>query len=88
MNPASHQEPEDVLWDKICPNLEALENIICTHFGSPCCSKKPLNHGAYARVFHYTLDNNLQLVARVILPVRETIKTESEIAAMDMVRGT
>jgi hypothetical protein len=85
-NSASHQEPEDVLWDKISPDLEALENI-CTRLGSQCFSKKPLNHGAYARVFHYTLDNDRQLVARVILPVREIIKTESEIAAMDMVRG-
>jgi hypothetical protein len=83
---AFHQDPEDVLWDKISPDLEALENI-CTRLGSQCFSKKPLNHGAYARVFHYMLDNNLQLVGRVILPVRETIKTEPEIATMDMVRG-
>jgi len=44
-------------------------------------------HGVYARVFLYTLENGLQVIARVILPVREGIKTESEIAAMDMMRG-
>ena len=43
--------------------------------------------GAYARAFLYTLDSGLKVVARVILPVRETIKTEAEVSAMDTVRG-
>jgi hypothetical protein len=47
-----------------------------------------LNHGAYARAFHYTLENGFQLVARVILPARKTIKTEAEISTMEMVRCT
>jgi hypothetical protein len=80
-------EPEDILWDKTDPDLEALRSIISAHFNSPCRSQEPLNHGAYARAFLYTLQNDIQLVARVILPVRETIKTEAEIAAMDMARG-
>jgi hypothetical protein len=80
-------EPEDILWDKTNPDLEELRSIIGVHFNSPCRSQEPLNHGAYARVFLYTLQNDIQLVARVILPVRETIKTEAEIAAMDMARG-
>ena len=83
----STPEPEDILWDKTDPDLEALKSIIGTHFNSPCRSQEPLNHGAYARAFLYTLQNDIQLVARVILPVRETIKTETEIAAMDMARG-
>jgi hypothetical protein len=75
------------LWDKIDPDLEELERIISEHFGSSHRSKKPLNHGAYARVFHYTLKNGFQLVARVILPTRQTIKTEAEVSTMEMVRG-
>jgi hypothetical protein len=83
----STSEPEDILWNKTDPDLGALKGIIGTHFNSPCRSQEPLNHGAYARAFLYTLQNDIQLVARVILPVRETIKTEAEIAAMDMARG-
>jgi hypothetical protein len=76
------------LWDEINPNLEELDRIISEHFKSAHRSMQPLNQGSYARVFHYILENGVQLVARVILPVRETIKTEAEISAMEMVRGT
>jgi hypothetical protein len=75
------------LWDEINPDLEELDRIIFDHFKSSHRSKEPLNHGAYARVFHYTLENGFQLVARVILPARETTKTEAEVSAMEMVRG-
>jgi hypothetical protein len=44
--------------------------------------------GAYARVFLFTLEDDKQVVGRVVLPVRETVKTEAEVASMILVRGT
>ena len=81
-------EPEDILWEQINPNLDAFCTIISNHFGSPCQSRVPLQPGAYARTFLYILQNGLHLVGRVILPVRRTLKTEAEVAAMDSIRGT
>lgn len=43
--------------------------------------------GAYARVFLFTLENDQQVVGRVVLPVRETAKTEAEVASMILVRA-
>ena len=80
-------DAENELWNEINPDVEALKGIIRDHFNSSCQTEEPMNHGAYARVFLYTLENGLQVIACVILPVRESIKTESEIAAIDMVRG-
>jgi hypothetical protein len=80
-------DSEDELWNETNPDIEALKTIIKDHFNSSCQTEEPMIHGAYARVFLYTLENGLQVIARVILPVRETVKTESEIAAMDMMRG-
>jgi hypothetical protein len=78
---------EDELWNETNPDIEALKGIIKDHFNSSCQTEEPMKHGAYARVFLYTLQNGLQVIARVTLPVRKGIKTESEIGAMDMVRG-
>ena len=80
-------EPEDVLWEQINPDLDALLPIIANHFGSPCQSQEPLQRGAYARTFLYILLGGLHVVARVILPARRTLKTEAEVAAMDSIRG-
>jgi len=38
-------------------------------------------------VFLFTLENGKQVIARIILPVRESVKTEAEVAAMELVRG-
>ena len=46
-----------------------------------------MDDGAFARVFLFTLQNGMQLIARIILPVRESVKTEAEVAAMELVRG-
>ena len=81
-------EPEDILWEQINPNLDAFRAIISNHFGSPCQSQQPLQPGAYARAFLYVLQDGLQVVGRVILPARRTLKTEAEVAAMDSIRGT
>ena len=61
-------EPEDILWEQINPNLDALLPIIANHFGSPCWSQEPLQHGSYARAFLYILQDGLHVLARVILP--------------------
>ena len=80
-------EPEDILWEQINPDLDALLPIISSHFGSPCQSQEPLQHGSSARVFRYILQDGLHVVAKVILPARRTLKTEAEVAAMDAIRG-
>ena len=46
-----------------------------------------MDDGAYARAFLFSLENNMQVVARVILPVRESLKTEAEVVTMEVVRG-
>ena len=46
-----------------------------------------MDDGAYARVFLFSLENDMQVVARVILPVRESLKTEAEVVTMEVVRG-
>ncbi|KAF8498285.1 hypothetical protein JB92DRAFT_3125410 [Gautieria morchelliformis] len=43
--------------------------------------------GVYARAVLFSLDNNRKVVARVVLPVRESVKTEAEVATMALVRG-
>jgi len=35
----------------------------------------------------FTLENGMQVIARILLPVRESVKTEAEVAAMELVRG-
>jgi hypothetical protein len=46
-----------------------------------------MDDGAFARVFLFTLQNGMQVIARIVLPVRESVKTEAEVAAMELVRG-
>jgi hypothetical protein len=47
-----------------------------------------MDGGSYARVSLFTLEDDQKVVGRVVLPVRETVKTEAEVAAMELVRGT
>lgn len=47
-----------------------------------------MNYGAYARAFLFSLASGMQVVGRVILPVRDSVKTEAEVATMELVRGT
>ena len=80
--------PRTSSGSKSTPNLDAFRTIISNHFGSPCESQQPLQPGAYARTFLYVLQDGLQIVGRVILPARRTLKNEAEVAAMDSIRGT
>jgi hypothetical protein len=67
-------------------NLDAFERIVADHFRAAICHRFLMNGGSYARVFLFTLENNFQAVGRVVLPIREVVKTEAEVAAMEMVR--
>src|ERR1700691_5850248 len=80
--------PGEILWQATNVNTTALEAIISSHFGSRSFGCTRMDDGAYARVFLFSLRNDLQVVGRVILPVRESVKTEAEVAAMELVRGT
>ena len=85
----SHNSLDDErLWKAANPNLTALQDIISAHFRLPCCHYAPLGGGAYARIFLFTLEDGQQVVGRIVLPVRETVKTEAEVASMVYVRGT
>jgi len=75
------------LWNEAKPDIDALKTIVSHHFHSPCCDEV-LMKGAYARVFLFTLENDQKIVARVVLPVRERVKTEAEVATMAYIRGT
>ena len=46
-----------------------------------------MDDGTFARVFLFTLENGMQVIARILLPVRESVKTEAEVAAMELLRG-
>jgi hypothetical protein len=79
---------DERLWRATNANLTALQDIVSAHFRLPCRHYAPMgNFGIYARVFLFTLENDQQVVGRVLLPVRETVKTEAEVASMILVRG-
>ena len=80
-------EPEDMLWEQISPDLKAFQSIITRHLGVAVLNEQAMNHGAYARVFLYSLENQTSVIGRIILPARGGIKTEAEIAARDSLRG-
>ncbi|GJE96625.1 kinase-like protein [Phanerochaete sordida] len=75
------------IWAKADVDLEALSTIISAHFRMPCVSRECLGIGGYARTFKCTLQDGKRLVAKVTLPVREVVKTEAEVAAMDSMRA-
>jgi hypothetical protein len=84
----SEDDESEILWKATNPNLTALQNIVSAHFCSSCRNVAPLGGGVYARVFLFTLEDGQQVVGRIVLPVRETVKTEAEVASMVYVRGT
>jgi len=74
-------EPE---WPTLA--LDAFEYIVADHFRIGVRSYSLLETGSYARLYLFTLENDFQAVGRVVFPVRETVKTEAEIAVMELVR--
>ena len=81
-------ESLDELWLAANPDLDALNDIIAAHFGVQCVSREVLGRGGYAFAYLVTLANDVRVVARVILPVRDYVKTEAEVATMTSVRGS
>ena len=75
------------LWQAANIDIKAIEIIISSHFGTSLSHYTRMDDGAFARVFLFTLENGMQVIARIILPVRESVKTEAEVAAMELVRG-
>ena len=67
--------------------MKAIEIIISSHFRTLHSHHTRMDDGAIARVFLFTLQNGMQVIACIILPVRESVKTEAEVAAMELVRG-
>ena len=84
----SSLEPDERLWQAADVEIAALQTIVSIHFHAQCRSFELLGAGSYARAFLFALENNIQVVGWVVLPVRESIKTEAEVAAMELVRGT
>lgn len=82
-----HISEDEVLWRNTDVDMQALQNIVSSHFRSACQRITRMNEGAYARVFLFTLQSGLQVVGRIVLPVRESVKTEAEVATMGFVRG-
>jgi serine/threonine protein kinase len=82
-----HVCADEILCKATDANVEALQNIVSAHFRAGCLDRVPMNEGSYARVFLFTLQDDRKVVAKVLLPVRETVKTEGEVAAMELVRG-
>ena len=78
----------DLLWQAADVNMTALETIISSHFSAQWTRCTSMDNGSYGRVFLFSLENELQVVGHVVLPVRESVKTEAEVAAMKLVRGT
>ncbi|GJE96623.1 kinase-like protein [Phanerochaete sordida] len=85
---STETDPElEELWVKANVNMDAMLAIISSHFKTRCRLQGPLGIGAFARTFKYSLEDGKELVARVTLPVRETVKTEAEVATMDSIRA-
>src|ERR1700733_3924598 len=79
--------PDEVLWRATNVDMSALERIVCSHFGVDCRTRTLMSEGSYARAFLFSPDNDIQVVGRVVLPVRKSMKTEAEVATMQLVRG-
>jgi hypothetical protein len=59
----------------------SLQIISALAFGGiPCWT------AVHMRRYLFILENDFQAVGRVVYPVRETVKTEAEVAAMTLVR--
>jgi hypothetical protein len=79
--------PDEALWRATNVDMSALERILCSHFRVGCEKYTPMSEGSYARAFLFSLDDGKQVVGWVVLLVRESIKTEAEVATMQLVRG-
>src|SRR5882724_507814 len=89
MSPFREEMSEDEsLWHATNADITAIQHIISSHFQADCRHYTHMNDGAYARAFLFSLANGMQVVGRVILPVRESVKTEAEVATMELVQGT
>ncbi|KAF8498287.1 kinase-like domain-containing protein [Gautieria morchelliformis] len=80
--------PDEELWEATNVDLAALQLIVSSHFHAECPPGILMNDGdgVYARAFLFSLDNK-KVVARVVLPVRESVKTEAEVATMELIRA-
>ncbi|GLB39087.1 hypothetical protein LshimejAT787_0602490 [Lyophyllum shimeji] len=78
---------KELLWRKTDVDLGAFRDIAAAHMQSPCQEFSPMNEGLYARLFLLKLGNGLEVVGRIALPVRDVVKTEAEVAAMETVRA-
>jgi len=75
---------EEPVWPTT--NLHAFERIVANHFRINVRHYTLMNSGSYAKVYLFTLENDFQAIGRVVFPVRETVKTEAEVAVMELVR--
>jgi len=62
------------------------EQIIANHFHISVHHYTLMNSGSYMKVYLFTLKNNFKAIGCVMFPVRETVKTEAEVAVMELVR--
>ena len=83
---SQYDSSNEELWEQAGVDFEALAQIISSHFKESCRKDRDLPRGAFARVFLYVLESGKRVVARVALPIREYVKTESEVAAMHFVK--
>ncbi|KIJ43049.1 hypothetical protein M422DRAFT_253839 [Sphaerobolus stellatus SS14] len=83
---SSSPSPHDELWNVANPDMDALDIIVTQHFHADRLERVALGDGGYGRAFIYTFNNGRQVVAKVVLPVRPVFKTESEVAAMMLVK--
>ncbi|KIP07759.1 hypothetical protein PHLGIDRAFT_70510 [Phlebiopsis gigantea 11061_1 CR5-6] len=81
------RELKETFWLQTGPKIPALQDIISAHFGYDCGELTLLDEGAYARAYKASLSTGKKLVVRVVLPVRDGLKTEAEVATMDFVRA-
>ncbi|SRR6266498_5915179 len=78
------QDPNEPVWPTT--DLHAFERIVADHFCIGVRHYSLMKMGSYARVYLFTLENDFQAIGRVVFPVRETVETEAEVAAMELVR--
>ena len=87
MSMSPQRSADESLWQAINADIGALQQIVSSHFRTDCQRYTRMNDGAYARAFLFSLVTGTQVIGRVILPVRESIKTEAEVTIMELVRG-
>ena len=80
------EELHHTFWSGVEPKLPLLQDIISAHFGLTCSELSPMGGGSFSHIYRGTIENGLQVIARIVLPVRDQVKTEAEIATMDSIR--